>query len=80
MSNANRVTEQQQITQVYRELSPSDKVVFETVLNFAFVLLKSLQHTKDVTATFETALNLAFVLLKSLQQTKEITATKKKEG
>lgn len=51
MSNANRATEQQQITQVYRELSPSDKVVFETVLNLAFVLLKSLQQTKDIAAT-----------------------------
>lgn len=51
MNNANRAAEQQQITQVYRELSPSDKVVFETVLNLAFVLLKSLQHTKDITAT-----------------------------
>lgn len=51
MSNANRAAEQQQITQVYRELSPSDKVVFETVLNLAFVLLKSLQQTKDVAAT-----------------------------
>lgn len=49
MNNANRETEQQQITQVYRELSPSDKVVFETVLNLAFVLLKSLQQTKDIT-------------------------------
>lgn len=51
MNNANRTTEQQQITQVYRELSPSDKVVFETVLNLAFVLLKSLQQTKDIAAT-----------------------------
>lgn len=51
MSNANRVTERHQITQVYRELSPSDKVVFETVLNLAFVLLKSLQQTKDIAAT-----------------------------
>ena len=51
MSNANRAAEQQQITQVYRELSPSDKVVFETVLNLAFVLLKSLQQTKDITET-----------------------------
>lgn len=48
MNNANRAAEQQQITQVYRELSPSDKVVFETVLNLAFVLLKSLQQTKDI--------------------------------
>lgn len=80
MSNANRATEQQQITQVYRELSPSDKVVFETVLNLAFVLLKSLQQTKDITSTFETALNLAFVLLKSLRQTQDITATQKQEG
>lgn len=51
MSNANRAAEQRQITQVYRNLSPSDKVVFETVLNLAFVLLKSLQQTKDITAT-----------------------------
>ena len=51
MNNANRAAEQQQITPVYRELSPSDKVVFETVLNLAFVLLKSLQQTKDITET-----------------------------
>ncbi len=44
-------TEQQRFTQVYRDLSPSDKVVFETVLNLAFVLLKSLQQTQDITAT-----------------------------
>lgn len=44
-------TEQQQFAQVYRDLSPSDKVVFETVLNLAFVLLKSLQQTQDITAT-----------------------------
>lgn len=51
MNNANRATEQQRFTQVYRDLSPSDKVVFETVLNLAFVLLKSLQQTQDITAT-----------------------------
>lgn len=51
MSNANRAAEQQRFTQVYRDLSPSDKVVFETVLNLAFVLLKSLQQTQDITAT-----------------------------
>ena len=41
-------TERQRITQVYKDLSPSDKVVFETVLNLAFVLLKSLQQTQDI--------------------------------
>ena len=44
-------TERQRITQVYKDLSPSDKVVFETVLNLAFVLLKSLQQTQDIAAT-----------------------------
>lgn len=77
---AKKNTEQQQFAQVYRDLSPSDKVVFETVLNLAFVLLKSLQQTKDITSTFETALNLAFVLLKSLRQTQDVTATQKQEG
>lgn len=41
-------TERQRITQVYKDLSPSDKVVFETVLNLAFVLLKSLQQTQGI--------------------------------
>lgn len=44
-------TERQRITQVYKDLSPSDKVVFETVLNLAFVLLKSLQQTQDIAET-----------------------------
>ncbi len=44
-------TEQLQFARVYRDLSPSDKVVFETVLNLAFVLLKSLQQTQDIAAT-----------------------------
>lgn len=51
MATKKEIAERQQFTQVYRDLSPSDKVVFETVLNLAFVLLKSLQQTKDVTAT-----------------------------
>lgn len=39
-------SEQQNVAEKYRALSPSDQMLFQTVLNLAVILLQNMQQTK----------------------------------
>lgn len=41
----NEQQEQQNVTEKYRALNPSDQMLFQTVLNLAVILLQNMQQT-----------------------------------